>query len=49
MLPALGQAGIATLGAARLAMVRQRDLLHGQARAGWAVDALVGQDGLRHG
>lgn len=49
LLPALGRVGIATLGAARQLMAKQRDLLHGQARAGWAVDELVPRDGLRHG
>jgi DNA polymerase-3 subunit epsilon len=41
MLPALGRIGIATLGDARRLMQRQRDLLHGQDRAGWALDLLL--------
>lgn len=41
MLPALGRIGIATLGDARRLMRRQRDLLHGQERAGWALDLLL--------
>jgi DNA polymerase III epsilon subunit-like protein len=49
LLAALGPAGIATLGAARMLMARQRDLVHGQRRVGWAVDALLPQDGRRHG
>lgn len=49
LLPALGQAGVATLGAARSLMARQRDLLHGQGRAGWAVEDLLPPGGPRHG
>lgn len=41
LLPALGGRGIATLGAARAFMARQRDLVHGQSRAGWSVDLLL--------
>lgn len=41
MLPALGRIGIATLGDARRLMQRQRDLLHGQGRVGWALDLLL--------
>lgn len=41
MLPALGRIGIATLGDARRLMQRQRDLLHRQERAGWALDLLL--------
>lgn len=41
LLPALGSRGIATLGAARALMARQRDLVHGQSRAGWSVDLLL--------
>lgn len=41
MLPALQHAGIATLGAARSLMQRQRDLVHGQGRAGWATDLML--------
>jgi DNA polymerase-3 subunit epsilon len=49
MLPGLGHAGIATLGAARAMMTRQRDLLHGQNRAGWATDLLVAGERPHHG
>lgn len=41
LLPALGSRGIATLGAARTLMARQRDLVYGQSRAGWSVDLLL--------
>ncbi|WP_324219304.1 3'-5' exonuclease [Ferrovibrio sp.] len=41
LLPPLGSRGIATLGAARDLMARQRDLIHGQTRAGWSVDLLL--------
>lgn len=41
LLPALGRTGIATLGAAQALMARQRDLVHGQTRAGWSVDLLL--------
>ncbi len=41
LLPALGGRGVATLGAARDLMARQRDLVHGQSRAGWSVDLLL--------
>lgn len=40
LLQALHAHGIATLGDAQDLMKRQRDLLHGQTRAGWAVDWL---------
>lgn len=40
LLPALGRIGVATLGDAQRLMLRQRDLLHGQDHAGWAVDIL---------
>lgn len=43
LLPALGRIGVATLGGAQAAMRRQRDLIHGQGRAGWATDLLTGQ------
>lgn len=49
LLPALGQAGVGTLGAACSLMARQRDLLHGQGRAGWAVEDLLPPGGPRHG
>lgn len=41
LLPALGRIGVATLGDARRLMQRQRDLLHRQDRAGWALDLLL--------
>jgi DNA polymerase-3 subunit epsilon len=41
MLPALGRIGVATMGDARRLMQRQRDLLHRQERAGWALDLLL--------
>jgi DNA polymerase-3 subunit epsilon len=41
MLPALQHIGVATLGAARGLMQRQRDLVHGQHRAGWAIDLML--------
>lgn len=41
LLPVLEQQGVATWAAAVALMARQRDLLHGQGRAGWAVDWLV--------
>jgi DNA polymerase-3 subunit epsilon len=41
MLPALGRMGVATLGDARRLMQRQRDLLHRQERAGWALELLL--------
>jgi DNA polymerase III epsilon subunit-like protein len=41
MLPALGRIGVATLGDARHLMQRQRDLVHRQERAGWALDLLL--------
>lgn len=41
LLPALGGRGVATLGAARDLMARQRDLIHGQGRAGWSIDLLL--------
>lgn len=41
LLPALSRLGVATLGAARSLMAKQRDLLHGQAGAGWAIGDLL--------
>jgi DNA polymerase III epsilon subunit-like protein len=41
MLPALGRIGVATLGDARRLIQRQRDLLHRQERAGWALEMLL--------
>jgi DNA polymerase-3 subunit epsilon len=41
MLPALGRIGVATLGDARRLTQRQRDLLHRQERAGWALELLL--------
>jgi DNA polymerase-3 subunit epsilon len=41
LLPALEQHGVATWSAACALTARQRDLLHGQTRAGWAVDWLA--------
>jgi len=49
LLPALGRIGVATLGAAQALMARQRDLLHGQATAGWAIDDLLPRAGRPHG
>lgn len=43
LLPALSRLGVGTLGSAQDLMLRQRDLLHGQGRAGWAID-LLGQN-----
>lgn len=45
LLPALGRLGVATLGAAQALMAKQRDLIHGQSRAGWAVDLLLPHPG----
>lgn len=41
LMPVLEQHGVATWSTAVAMMARQRDLLHGQGRAGWAVDWLV--------
>lgn len=41
LLPALSRIGVATLDAAQSLMAKQRDLLHGQSRAGWAIDLLL--------
>lgn len=41
LMPALGHIGVATLGAAQHLMARQRDLVHGQGRAGWSIDLLL--------
>lgn len=41
LLPSLNRLGVATLGAAQKLMAKQRDLIHGQSRAGWAVDLLL--------
>ncbi|WP_374304215.1 PolC-type DNA polymerase III [Ferrovibrio sp.] len=41
MLPALTRIGVATLGGAQALMQRQRDILHGQGNAGWAIELLL--------
>jgi DNA polymerase-3 subunit epsilon len=46
LLPALSRLGVATLGAAQKLMAKQRDLIHGQSRAGWAVDLLLPHRGM---
>ncbi len=41
MLPALTRIGVATLGGAQALMQKQRDILHGQGNAGWAIEMLL--------
>ncbi|HEX6959099.1 MAG TPA: 3'-5' exonuclease [Ferrovibrio sp.] len=41
LLPALAGLGVGTLGGAQALIARQRDLMHGQGKAGWAVDLLL--------